>query len=251
MTRAERIADLLLAARRDGRPIQDPPDELRPQSMEEAYAAQAAAAGRLGPIAGWKVGARAPDAEPTCAPLLEPLVFTDGARLDRGRFRVVGIEAELAVRFARPLPPRVTDYAPGEVLEAVGTLHPAIEIVDSRFAAWPDVPPLWQLADNQSHGAFVLGPGIADLGRLDGAEHAVRVEVDGAPAVDGAGRNPGGAPLRLLVWLANRLRHGRGLLAGDLVTTGSFVGIVRADSAGTVSILFPRAGGVGFTFAPD
>lgn len=43
-------------------------------------------------------------------------------------------EPEFAFRMARDLAPRATPYSVDDVLNAVATLHPAIELPDSRFA---------------------------------------------------------------------------------------------------------------------
>ena len=42
-------------------------------------------------------------------------------------------EAEFAFRFARALPKRANPYTQDEVLDAVESLHPAIEVPDSRY----------------------------------------------------------------------------------------------------------------------
>src|SRR5712671_893013 len=143
------LAELLLAARRTGRPIETTP--------AAAYAVQDAVASALGAIAGWKVGAPSPTAEPNCAPLLAALVAASPARWPASRFRLRGIEGELAFRFGRPLPPRAVPYGEDEVWAAVDTLHPAIELVDSRFADFRATDKLALLADNQSNGAFCHG----------------------------------------------------------------------------------------------
>ena len=43
------------------------------------------------------------------------------------------IEAEFAFVMGRTLAPRATAYSVAEVLDAVATLHPAIEVPDSRY----------------------------------------------------------------------------------------------------------------------
>ena len=43
------------------------------------------------------------------------------------------------------------------VAEAIATVHPAIEIVESRFAAGLDAPDLDRVADLRSCGGVILG----------------------------------------------------------------------------------------------
>ena len=78
------------------------------------------------------------------------------------------------------------------------------------------------MADRQSHGLLVLGPGSPrpPLVPLDAAP--VRLLIDGATAYAHQGGNSAGDPTRLLVWLANHLAAtDRPIRAGDVVTTGS------------------------------
>src|SRR6266446_101837 len=79
-----------------------------------------------------KTGKPGPEAEPAYAP-----IFTVSA--SPGRFpaktqRLFGIEAEIAFRLARDLPKRDKPYTRDEIVAAIASMHPAIELVDTRFA---------------------------------------------------------------------------------------------------------------------
>ena len=101
-------------------------------------------------------------------------------------------EPEFASRMARDLPPRSEPHTVQDVLDAVGTLHPAIEIPDSRFS------------DFVSAGA-----------------HRPVIVLRGQQYI-GHGKNVLGDPLKALAWLANELRKlGVTLKAGQIVTTGT------------------------------
>jgi len=218
-------ARALLDAREQSRPIDALPAHARPQSIAEAYALQDAQLGVLGPIGGWKVGARAPDAEPNCAPLPASLVFHSPQRLS-GRFPLNLVEAELAFTLARDLPPRAQPYTPDDVAAAIASVHAAIEVVASRYAAFRDQDPLSQLADLQNNGALVIGPGRTTQTRVDQRCATVRVDVDGVREIEATGGNTAGDVFRLLAWLADHAsaRCG-GLRAGQVVTTGSCIGV--------------------------
>jgi 2-keto-4-pentenoate hydratase len=84
-----------------------------------------------------------------------------------GFFRVL-VELEIAFRFAEAIEPRGRAYARDEVLSKVGVVLPTIEIVDSRFAEWPNVAPLAQLADAQNNGALITGHPVAYAGLARG-----------------------------------------------------------------------------------
>ena len=57
-------------------------------------------------------------------------------------------EAEFAFRMAVDLPPRGRAYAVDQVLAAVATLHPAIEVPDSRYDDFTLVGAAQLIADN-------------------------------------------------------------------------------------------------------
>ena len=234
------LGERLAAAWASGEPLPSLPRDQMPQSTEEAYAAQGALIARLvprlGPIVGWKVGAASPTAEPNAAPLLADLVQRGPARFGGRRLRLRGIEAELAFRIARSLPARREPYGETEVAAAIQSIHPAIELVETRFADWQATPPFAKLADTQSNGGFCFGRGQTDWRTLDLVQQKVTLEIDGKRVAEAQGGNAAGHPLRLLVWLANHAgRLGRGLAAGDIITTGSHTGLVFAHAGARVA----------------
>lgn len=247
----ERAAARLVEAWREHRTIPEIPADVRPATIEEAYAVQDAVSRALGPVGGWKVGASSPTAEPRCAPLLASRVHEGPATLPAARFHRLGIEAELALRVARDLPARGEPYAREEVLAAFDTLHPAIEVVDSRFADRESMDDLSLLADNQSNGAFVYGPAVRDWRDRDLAALPVRLVIDGTAAVERVGGNSAGDPLRGVVWLANHLAaRGQPLRAGQIVTTGTTTGLLWVSPGAVVEAEFPGVGAVRLTITP-
>ncbi|MBP2299736.1 2-keto-4-pentenoate hydratase [Azospirillum picis] len=201
-----------------------------PADKAQAYAIQDEVARRLGPVTAWKVGAPAPDAEPFRAPINAATVFEGIDRLPASLFQVIGVEAEIAYRFARDLPPRDEPWTREEVLDAVASVHPAWEVVDTRFAGFGSQDPLSHMADQFNHGVLVVGPAIADWRKLDPLAESVTLEVDGETKVETVGGNSAGDPVRLLVWMANvGARSLDGIHAGDVITTGSCTGTVFVE----------------------
>ncbi len=226
----ERAARLLAEARRSGRPLDSLPRELAPATVADAYAIQDAVAQALGGVAGWKVGAKAPDAEPTCAPLPAVRVFASPKRFTPAELRLRGIEVEIAVRLGRDLPPRDRPYTPDDVAAAVASVHPAIELVESRFVDFRTTDPIAVLADSNSNGAIVHGPPGPARMPVDQTRQPVHLRFGADEVVRAVGGNPAGDVWRLLAWLANHCaaRCG-GLRTGDLVTTGSCTGMLFAE----------------------
>ena len=48
------------------------------------------------------------------------------------------------------------------VMAAIESVHPAIEISDTRFTKWASQDRPSQVADQLNHGALIVGEGIAD-----------------------------------------------------------------------------------------
>jgi len=236
---------------RTPRPL-DLPAALRPQNAAQAYAVQDAVVRERGEIAGWKVGAGAPDAEPARAALTrdsvwvaqEPHAGQAAVHLSAAGFAVLGVEAELVYELCADLPPRATPYSPAEVLAAVASVRAAIEVCDTRFAAWARQGEWSRLADQACHGALVVGTGTANVAGVQPLAQGVGLSVNGSVAVQHATwGNPAGDPLRLLAWLANTGAHSLGgLRAGQWVTTGSCTGTVLVAPGTRVVADFPGLG---------
>ena len=110
-----------------------------------------------------------------------------------------------------------------EVLDAVDTLHPAIEIPDSRFADFVSAGAAQIIADNACAHLFVLGPADdARTGARSIWSRRSRSSRCAASNITGHGKNVLGDPRVALTWLANELRQlGVTLKAGQVVTTGT------------------------------
>lgn len=249
--RMQRAAELLLRARRETAPIADLPEDLRPRNLDEAYALQDMVAMAFAPIGGWKVGAPAPDANPlySAMPLWGGFIQS-GHRVSRDYRRLCGIEAEIAFLLGQDLPPRSQPYTREEVVAAIASAHPAIELLESAFADPDKADPLSVVGDLQSNGGFAYGPAFADWQSADLTNETVAVYVDNQVRFEDTASNSAGTDLlRLAVWLANEgaVRTG-GLRAGDWITTGSWSGKTFALSGSTARVSFSRFGDVFITF---
>jgi 2-keto-4-pentenoate hydratase len=245
----------LLNARRTCHPIADLPANLQPQSLDEAYAIQDRMIAALGDIGGWKIGAPSPDATPMYAPMPLAWIAASGSTLAGERWRYRGLEAEIAFLVGRDLPPRLASqeqapYTREEVLAAMASCHPAIEVLESAFVDPSQATPLAKNADLQIHGGFVYGPAAANWQSIDFTKEKVMLAVDGIVRVERTGSNTAGDLLRLLPWLANEgaARTG-GLRKGQWITTGSWTGNTLASSRCPVEAAFSTAGRVDLRFA--
>jgi 2-keto-4-pentenoate hydratase len=241
-------AGMLLDARRTNTPIDDLPAAVRPVTLEEAYYVQDRLALAYGEIGGWKVGAPTAEATPMFAPMPRAWIASNHAVLG-GRHRFRGLEAEIAFLIGEDLPPRGKAYSRDEVVTAIASCHPAIEVIESGLTDPLKAEKLSMIADLQMHGAFVYGASVANWQRIDFSKEHVTLAVDGVVRVERTGSNTSGDLIRLLPWLANQgtARTG-GLKAGQWVTTGSWTGLSLGTSGSSVDVKFSTAGEVDLRF---
>lgn len=238
-----------LASARGGTPIAAIPDTARPQSEADSYAIQDAVMRRLGERAGgWKVG-YSPEGGIFCAPIYASMVHASPASLPATGFHVIGIECEIGFCVNQTFNPRALPYGRDEIV-AVSSLHPTIEVVDSRYQDFRSLDRLQVLADNFSNGALVHGAAASNWQGMDLVHPPIEVTADGVQLADCTGLRAGD-PITLFVELVNFVANRRGSVpAGTFVTTGTHTGLVftepgahiRADYGplGIVEVSFPR-----------
>ena len=202
----------------------------RPSDRREAYAIQAALENHsAGNLFGWKIAATSEAGQkhinvdgPMAGRILSQTVLPDGGTASMAGNEMRVGEPEFAFRMARDLPPRSSPYSVQQVLDAVATLHPAIEIPDSRFADFVSAGAEQIIADNACAHLFVLGaPCTANWRALDLVEENPVITLRGRQFT-GHGKNVLGDPRIALTWLANELSQlGVTLRSGQIVTTGT------------------------------
>lgn len=230
------LAQLLATAQETGSPLVSLPPEFVPVDASAAFAVQhRTLALRDKAIGGWKVGAKSPTGPIQGAPLPGDRILRAGAVVRREDYRVLGLELEIAFRFGRVFEPSADPYADEVVLASVASMLATIEIVSSRFAQWPGVDKLCQLADLQNHGALACGEAIAYSADFPFTTPSLTFVFDGADIVKSSVANPAGDPRRLLAWAVNHCTARGVAIGGDVViTTGSYTGMHFASSPGTV-----------------
>jgi 2-keto-4-pentenoate hydratase len=202
----------------------------RPRDRAEGYAIQAVIESHsTGRLFGWKIAATSSAGQkhinvdgPMAGRILPETLIPDGGAASMAGNEMRVAEPEFAFRMAADLPPRPSAYTVHEVLAAVDTLHPAIEIPDSRFKDFVSAGAAQIIADNACAHLFVLGkPAPSNWRALDLVEERPVITLRGQQFI-GHGKNVLGDPLIALTWLANELRQlGLTLRAGEVVTTGT------------------------------
>lgn len=222
-TDVSRAVQALLQARRTGTQVA-PPFALPDRAA--VYAIQDGVARATGPVAGWKVGARTPTAEPNPAPLLAGALVPSPARFDGKAMHMIGVEVEISFHIARDIAARRTPVSRDEALAAVGDAFVGMEIVDTRLANFEKADPEWLLADNQMNHALVVGSSFEEWSSKDWADLQVRLVIDGETVVEQKGGLGAVDPVRPLAWMIDHaVRERGGVRAGQAITTGSWTGL--------------------------
>lgn len=218
-----------------GTVLQTLPANLRPTTRAQGHAVQA----KLPlvsnqTVAGWKIAATSVVGQhhigvsgPLTGRLLAGQINEETSALPLLGNRMRVTEPEFAFRFARTLERRGRPYEMDEIMAAVASLHPSIEVPDSRYADFAHAGEAQLIADNACAWRFVLGPAAPPQWRgLDLAAHAVSASVTTADRSSrqrgGSGSNVLGDPRRALAWLVNELSAlNIELEAGEIVMTGT------------------------------
>jgi 2-keto-4-pentenoate hydratase len=250
------FAELCVEARRTATPITSFPAGVEPVTQEEANFAQDAIAAAIEPkgsvaARAWKIGAPAPDATPAFGPMISAWIVPSGSVYAGQRIRLRGLEAEVAFKLGKPLPPRATPYTRAEVIDAIESCHPVIEELEAAVPFPKDSPKLTANGDLGMHGGFVYGPAVANWQQIDLTKERVTLSIDGKVEVDRVASNSAGTDLlRMLVYLANEgaVRTG-GLEKGSWITTGSWTGNTFAKAGQVAEVQFANVGKVSVKFA--
>jgi 2-keto-4-pentenoate hydratase len=243
----ERAAEALIDARK-GSAIAQLPVGAIPQTEADSYHVQDAVIAKLHErIGGWKVGV-SPLGGHFAAPIYASTVMPSPASLPARNFKIIGIECEIGFRFNKALLARPQPYTRHEVLAAC-SLHPTIEVVDSRYQDFRAIDRLMVLADNFSNGALVYGPAAQDWDGVDLAHPPIDVTADGKPFAECTGLRAG-TPIELLLAAVEHANHRGGIAAGTVVTTGTHTGLVFTEPGtkivadygglGRVEVSFPK-----------
>jgi 2-keto-4-pentenoate hydratase len=243
----------LIAEGREGRHSVALPEHLQTRDWESVTQVALELDKRLGwdPI-GWKIGAaseeiRRSEGLPGAAPgrIYRSTVFSSPAKLPARLFiNYRNVECEFAFRLSDPLPARRATYAEGEVAAAIECLMPTLEIGDTVFEDWYGASSFFgSCLDNGGGAALVCGEPIVDWHGLDLPNARIEISLNGQRINEGYGRAAMGHPLTSLTWLVNWLaKHGRGLEAGEIVSTGTCTGHCFCLPGDTVSVAFDYAG---------
>ncbi|MEO7850842.1 MAG: fumarylacetoacetate hydrolase family protein [Rubrivivax sp.] len=250
MSDVQHTAALLIEARRSRTPTAAPevPD------AEHAYAVQSAVARVLGWFDDcsprhWNSGGPSRQAVPTHAPLPEAGVFESPGHLGHLPLQLRGIEAEIALRLREPVTAAMASTLDENAAAAlVDAMCVSIEVVDSRWREGTASPRWAKLADQQLHGALVLGQWLPCVAR-DWSAQVCRVRIGAQPEQVFRGSHTLGDPLAVLpAWLRHATRDGQVFRASTVVTSGAWCGLLMAGPGDAVEVAFDGIGAAQLSF---
>ena len=179
-------AQLLWQHRQAGTTLDALPAPLRPLDADQGHAVQAELPTVTGQaVAGWKIAATSTVGQahigvpgPLPGRILTSFVRPPGEPVSLRGNRMRVAEPEFAFAMAQDLAPQALPYTQQQVMAAVASLHPALEVPDSRLEPFTAAGQAQLLADNACARHFVLGPAAPTVWRdLDLSTYPVHAQV--------------------------------------------------------------------------
>jgi 2-keto-4-pentenoate hydratase len=224
----DRAAQHLLAARRSNTPGPCIPEAFRPADTDSALAIQDRVLELLGEtVGGWKCGVPKPSTGPIVAAIPASAILSSSPC---AVFGAKGqIEPEIAFVIAHDLPARATPYSPDEIRGAIREARLVLELITTRYADKASATPAEILADTFNNHGLLIGPVIPHVLDHPLEKLHARIHTAAGALFDKVQGHPSGHPMKAFSWLVQFLNsRGQGLKAGQVVTTGSYAGIVDA-----------------------
>jgi 2-oxo-3-hexenedioate decarboxylase/2-keto-4-pentenoate hydratase len=228
--RLQAMAQWMWDARQRRLPYRNLPDDLRPDSIAEAYAAQEAyyrlAEPTYGAVAGAKIATTTKVMQqlmginhPCGGAIFSRTIHASRAKLRAADFVNLRIESEIALKLGKDLPASGAPWTRAKVAPAIAAAMPAFELIEDRNADYAKTEATSLIVENCWNGGAVIGPAksasVDDLVGIKG-----RLTIDGELIGEGAAEDP----CATLAWLANHVaERRRGLKADMVVITGSLI----------------------------
>jgi len=235
-------------------PVIAPRDEAGGYRIQDAV--HAVLAPEVGPLVGYKIGCTSQVMQrylgiphPCGGGVFSKGVHGSGVSLRHGDYVRVGVECEIAVRLARDVTATGGTLTADSVADAIDGYHPAIEIVDDRYADWRTIGAPTLVGDDFFAAGCVLGAAVPRAAAPDLLDVTGIAVINGIEVGRGSGADVLGHPHAALAWLANHLAAQRKILrAGQIVLTGSLVQTVWLKAGDRVAMQLSGLGTVAAEF---
>ncbi|MBB4952000.1 2-keto-4-pentenoate hydratase [Agrobacterium vitis] len=203
-------------------------DSLNGLSLSQAFSIQNAVMAQLNQQAKiFKIALRG-DGTAVGAPIFDSRCIQDGEAIAMSDAGYTGVEFELAVVLKTDITASMAAKGIEGILPAIERYIFGFEICATRFSNPQAGDPNAHLADNMSNSAFVAGDEDWAAGaEIDGA--SLVVTANGETLFSAEAKHPFGGTLKPILAYALADNDPIGLLkAGNIVTTGSLCGLLKA-----------------------
>jgi 2-keto-4-pentenoate hydratase len=206
------------------------PDDLKPGSIAEAYAAQEVyyrlAEPVYGPVGGVKVATTTKVMQdlmgithPCGGAIFARTIHPSPARIAKSDFVNLRIESEIALTIGQDMPATGAPWTGESVAPYVAGAMPAYELIEDRNAVYTETNAVSMIVENCWNGGVVIGT-PRPVTRKDVLGIVGRQTLNGKSIGEGKAEDP----FATLAWLANLLAERyRGLKSGMVVITGSLI----------------------------
>lgn len=249
-SKIETAAHMLAKARLSCTRITALPEDIRPQSFEEAYLVQDALLKVLGGRGGYKTSLAAPEMKPVTGMIRSQLpkrdILKSGALLKTPPSGLMVVEGEIAYRLIKDLPARDAIYSDDEVLDAVDAM-PGMEVLWTRFEDIKTAGGYALLADLGYNGSYVTGEPIKDWRKRLPENPPMTLLLDGKLAFQSAAAAHSSKDINTkpLIWLANEgAKSLGGLKKGEVISVGNYTGGIPFTTPVKVDVIVGDLGSI-------
>ena len=235
--RPDAMARRMWDARQRRETYRNLPDDLRPVSIAEAYAAQEAYYQLAEPLYGAVAGAKIATTtrvmqqlmgidHPCGGAIFARTIHRSPAKVRAADFVNLRIESEIALKLGADLPTSMAPWTSETVAPSVAAAMPAFELIEDRNADYARCEASSLIVENCWNGGVVIGAPQSASGEALAGIHG-RLTLDGKTVGEGRAEDP----FATLAWLANLLaERGRDLKTGMVIITGSLIPTVSIAS---------------------
>jgi 2-keto-4-pentenoate hydratase len=249
MTAFKQTAQELLSRRKAGVKAPRIDESIRPTSIDDALAIQSEMA-MIEVVGGWKCLLPPAEGKIIAAPIFNVQKDSHIVELfeDQG---VARVEPEICFILSKDIPVKLGEYSEEEIINAIGSAHMALELMQSRYADNAKPSFYESLADCMFNQGVYVGPEIDKITAINLSKVKILV-TQGNEIRELDGKHPNERAIDGLSWLVNYMnRRGVELKAGAAIITGSFNGIVNMafdietsisyENIGEYKVIFKRA----------
>jgi 2-keto-4-pentenoate hydratase len=157
------------------------------------------------------------------------------------------IEPEFSFKMKKTLNFDKAPYTSNQIYDAIDSIIPSIEVVDSRYQDWTTVGINSLIADNGANAYWIYGSEKKNINQFDLSNHSVSLYINNTLISEGNASNVLKNPLNALSWLVNTMTlHGKSLPINSYISTGTCTPAIPVNKGDKINANFGTLGTVDF-----